>query len=98
MQRASEHSERRVHPTQKPVALMQWCLGYVRGETILDPFMGSGTTGVACMQLGRRFVGIEIDPHYYAIAERRIREAQRQQELYPVHTIAQPSQQRLFTP
>jgi len=44
--------------------------------TILDPFMGSGTTGVACVQTGRNFIGIEIDPDYYAIAERRIRDAQ----------------------
>ena len=48
------------------------------GDTILDPFMGSGTTGVACVQTGRNFIGIEIDPAYYAIAERRIAEAQMQ--------------------
>ena len=48
------------------------------GDLILDPFMGSGTTGVACMQTGRNFIGIEIDPKYYAIAEKRIAEAQLQ--------------------
>ena len=48
------------------------------GDTILDPFMGSGTTGVACMQTGRKFIGIEIDPTYFAIAEKRIKEAQMQ--------------------
>ena len=48
------------------------------GDTILDPFMGSGTTGVACVKTGRNFIGIEIDPDYYAIAEKRIAEAQLQ--------------------
>jgi DNA modification methylase len=61
-----------VHPTQKPVALMVWCLGFVDGETILDPFMGSGTTGVACIRTGRRFIGVEIEPKYCAIAVERM--------------------------
>lgn len=53
----------RQHPTQKPVALMEWCLGFVpNAQTILDPFMGSGTTGVACANLGRAFIGIEREP------------------------------------
>lgn len=81
----SERGESRVHPTQKPVALMRWCLDILKipeGATVLDPFMGSGTTGVACMQTGRRFIGIEIDPTYYAIAEKRIRDAACQ-ELLP---------------
>lgn len=64
--------KRRQHPTQKPVALMEWCLSFVSGETILDPFMGSGTTGVACVRTGRRFVGIEIDERYFRIAVQRI--------------------------
>jgi site-specific DNA-methyltransferase (adenine-specific)/modification methylase len=68
------------HPTQKPVALMRWCIELATnsGDTIFDPFMGSGTTGVACMQLGRKFIGCEIDPIYYAVAEKRIRQAQMQ--------------------
>jgi site-specific DNA-methyltransferase (adenine-specific) len=71
------------HPTQKPVEL---AAHFIRlhtrpGETVLDPFMGSGTTGVACVQTGRNFIGMEIDPTYYAIAERRIREAQLQPRL-----------------
>jgi site-specific DNA-methyltransferase (adenine-specific)/modification methylase len=70
------------HPTQKPVALMEWCLGFVKATTILDPFMGSGTTGVACARLGRRFVGIEIEPKYFDIACRRLEEAQRQPDLF----------------
>jgi len=71
---------KRVHPTQKPLTLMKRIiLDYTRpGDLILDPFMGSGTTGVACLQTGRRFIGIEIDPNYYALAQRRIAEAQQQ--------------------
>jgi DNA modification methylase len=72
----------RVHPTQKPVAVMSWCLGLLpSAQTILDPFMGSGTTGVACEQLGRKFIGIELDPQYFDIACRRIDEATRQPRL-----------------
>jgi DNA modification methylase len=70
------------HPTQKPLALMRWCLGYVKAQTILDPFMGSGTTGVAAVQMGRRFIGIEREPKYFDIACRRIEEAQRQADLF----------------
>ena len=77
----------REHPTQKPLSLMTWCvLNFTEsGDTVLDPFMGSGTTGVACVQTGRNFIGIEIDPTYYAIAERRIREAQQQPTLWEAH-------------
>ena len=70
------------HPTQKPLALMKWCLKWVCGETILDPFMGSGTTGVACANLGRKFIGIEIEPKYFDIACERIDNAQRQARLF----------------
>jgi site-specific DNA-methyltransferase (adenine-specific) len=62
----------REHPTQKPLAVMQWSISRLKGQTILDPFMGSGTTGVACAKLGRRFVGIEIEPKYFDIAVKRI--------------------------
>ncbi len=76
MLKASERGIPRVHQTQKPVALMEWCLSFLpEGCTVLDPFMGSGTTGVACMNTGRNFIGIEIDPGYHAIAKRRIEEA-----------------------
>ena len=62
---------------------MQWCLGFLPdAETILDPFMGSGTTGVACANLGRKFIGIEIEPKYFDIACRRIEEAYRQPRLF----------------
>ena len=57
---------------------MTFVLGLYSATIVLDPFMGSGTTGVACMQTGRRFIGIEIDPTYYAIAEKRIRQAESQ--------------------
>jgi len=70
------------HPTQKPLALMQWCLKWTDGKTILDPFMGSGTTGVACVNLGRSFIGIEREPSYFDIACRRIEEAYRQPRLF----------------
>jgi site-specific DNA-methyltransferase (adenine-specific) len=70
----SERGEGNNHPTVKPVALMRWLVRMVTppGGTVLDPFMGSGTTGVAAVQEGFRFVGIELEPEYVAIAERRI--------------------------
>lgn len=71
------------HPTQKPVAVMEWCLSFLpNAQTILDPFMGSGTTGVACMKLGRKFIGIEIEPKYFSIACKRIEEAWKQPRLF----------------
>jgi DNA modification methylase len=71
------------HPTQKPIDLMLWCLGFVpNAQVILDPFMGSGTTGVAAIQLGRKFIGIELDPGYFDIACKRIEEAWRQPRLF----------------
>ena len=75
--------EKRYHPTQKPLALMTWIVeNYTNPtDTILDPFMGSGTTGVACVQTGRNFIGIEKDRGYYEIAEKRIKEAQMQLRL-----------------
>jgi DNA modification methylase len=64
------------HPTQKPAALMKWCLEFLpTAETILDPFMGSGTTGVAAVKLGRKFIGIEIELKYFEIACKRIQAA-----------------------
>ena len=85
---------KKLHPTQKPVALMQWCLGFLPdAKTILDPFMGSGTTGVACQRLGRRFIGIEIDPDYFAIACKRIDEATRQPHLFVKPAEPRPVQE-----
>jgi site-specific DNA-methyltransferase (adenine-specific) len=65
---------KRVHPTQKPVALLEYLIKTYtnEGDTVLDPTMGSGSTGVACKNLGRKFIGIEMDAGYFAIAKRRI--------------------------
>jgi DNA modification methylase len=64
------------HPTQKPIALMKFCLGLLpEADLILDPFMGSGTTGIAAIQMGRAFIGIEREERYFEAAVRRIREA-----------------------
>jgi site-specific DNA-methyltransferase (adenine-specific) len=67
----------RVHPTQKPVEVMRWCIEKAskEGDTIFDPFMGSGSTGVAALQLGRNFIGCEIMPEYFAMAEKRVKSA-----------------------
>jgi len=70
--RGSETGVPRVHPTQKPIAVMEWCLQFVDGETILDPFMGSGTTLVAAKNLGRKAIGIEIEEKYCEIAAKRL--------------------------
>jgi site-specific DNA-methyltransferase (adenine-specific) len=72
----------RQHPTQKPVSVMRFSIEKVKGQTILDPFMGSGTTGVASVQMGRKFIGIEREPKYFNIACRRIEEAQKQSDLF----------------
>lgn len=80
------------HPTQKPVALMEWCLGFLPdAETILDPFMGSGTTLVACAKLGRKGIGIELDPDYFEIACKRVQAAYDQPDLF-VAPPAAPTQ------
>jgi site-specific DNA-methyltransferase (adenine-specific) len=72
----------RLHPTQKPIKVMRFSIDKVRGETILDPFMGSGTTGVAAVQMGRSFIGIEREPKYFDIACKRIEDAQRQGDFF----------------
>jgi DNA modification methylase len=74
------------HPSQKPIRLLKDIIvnNTVPGDTIFDPFMGSGTTGVAAVQLGRNFIGCEIDPDYFAIAKKRIAEAQLQPALFQV--------------
>ena len=73
-----------LHPTQKPESVMtSFVLDSTQpGDTILDPFMGSGTTGVACIKTGRNFIGCEIDPTYHAIAQRRIEDAAAQPMLF----------------
>ena len=82
------------HPTQKPVEVMAWCLGFLPdARTILDPFMGSGTTGVACVQLGRKFIGIELDPGYFDIACRRISDELKRPRLDLGEPVAKPVQE-----
>jgi DNA modification methylase len=82
------------HPTQKPIALMEWCLGFLpKAQTILDPFMGSGTTLVACQRLGRNGTGIELDPEYFDIACKRVDEATRQVDLFIEPPKPQPVQE-----
>jgi DNA modification methylase len=82
------------HPTQKPVALIVRIMMKLNANVILDPFMGSGTTGVACARLGRTFIGIEREPKYFDIACRRIEDAYRQAPLIP-HEPPRAEQQGL---
>ena len=92
---AATNAERVGHPTQKPLALMKWCINQAGNvESILDPFMGSGTTGVAAVQMGRKFIGIEREPKYFDIACERISNAQKQQTLF--EPVAKPEQQQMF--
>ncbi len=70
------------HFAEKPVALMEYLVAKVQAKRVLDPFMGSGTTGVACVRLGRRFVGIELEPKYFDIAVKRIERAFEDQALF----------------
>lgn len=74
--------EQKKHPTQKPLAVMRWCIGFIpTAKTILDPFMGSGTTGVAAISMGKHFIGIEREPKYFEIACKRIENAKREASL-----------------
>jgi site-specific DNA-methyltransferase (adenine-specific) len=75
-------TERGLHPTQKPVALMEYLVKtYTQeGETVLDFTMGSGTTGVACVNTGRKFIGIELDENYFEIAKKRVEEKRKEKE------------------
>jgi DNA modification methylase len=74
----------REHPTQKPVGVMEWCINHLpdAAQTILDPFMGSGTTLVACAKLGRKGIGIELDPDYFQISCERVQKAYDQPDLF----------------
>jgi len=78
LQEPGHPKDKRVHPTQKPLGLMAWVVANYtnEGDVILDPYCGSGTTCVACIQLGRHFIGIEKEHKYVEIARRRVREAQ----------------------
>lgn len=82
-------NEERYHPTQKPLEVMKWVITLCpKSETILDPFMGSGTTGVAAIQMGRKFIGIEREQKYFDIACKRIEQASKQVDMF----VEQPKQ------
>ncbi len=86
----------RLHPTEKPVDLMGQLIRKVPG-TVLDPFMGSGSTGVACVKAGREFVGVEIDEHYFDIACDRIRKAYAQPDMFVSFSMPKPVQEDIFS-
>lgn len=88
-----------IHPTQKPVALMEWCIARLKvpaGGCILDPFMGSGSTGVAAVRMGHPFAGIEIDPGYFDTACRRIAGELARPRLPLPEPVRQPTQETLL--
>lgn len=82
--RGQANQDEKIHPTQKPLKLIEWCLarGGVENDLVLDCFSGSGTTAVACHNLHRRFICIEKDPEYYRASCERLEQAQRQQTLF----------------
>ena len=85
------------HPSEKPLQLMRWTIEVVKASgTILDPFMGSGTTGVAAVQMGRQFIGIEREERYFDIACKRIEEAQRMTDMFGHSAQPQPMQEAMF--
>jgi DNA modification methylase len=95
LQQDMKNKEERLHPTQKPIEVMRWSIEQMPlARTILDPFMGSGTTGVAAVSLGRSFIGIEIDEGYFDIACERIRKAYAQPDMF-VASIATPQPEQL---
>jgi len=79
--RSESRKGERFHPTQKPVSIMEWCMDKAKvpqGATVLDPYMGSGTTGIACIRTGRKFIGIELDAGHFATARARLENELRQ--------------------
>jgi site-specific DNA-methyltransferase (adenine-specific) len=84
LQENMRDKEKRIHPTQKPVALFEWILKLYSkpGDIILDPFLGSGTTVAACINLERQYIGIEISPDYVFAAEQRIKKATEQRRMF----------------
>lgn len=89
--------ERNGHPTQKPLEVMRWCIGQLPESvnSILDPYMGSGTTGVAAVKLGKSFIGIEREPKYFEIARRRIEQAYSDPDLF-IERPASPKQEAML--
>jgi site-specific DNA-methyltransferase (adenine-specific) len=87
----------KVHPTQKPLGVMRWCIEQAGNpQTILDPFMGSGTTGVAAVQMGRSFIGIEREPKYFDIACKRIEQAYAQPDFFVAPVKPKQTQEGLL--
>lgn len=90
-------NEARYHPTQKPLEVMKWIIDLCpKADTVLDAFMGSGTTGVAAITLGRKFIGIERDPRYFQIACERIEQAVSQGLLFAPEPQAKAEQVSMF--
>lgn len=91
---ATRGAEKNGHPCPKPIYVAEWMVGRSSrdAETILDPFMGSGTTGVACAKMGRKFIGIELDPDYFEIACKRIQKAYDQPDLFVAPPSPNPTQ------
>ena len=83
------------HKNEKPIALMERLVAFIDARTILDPFMGSGTTGVACAKLGRKFIGIELEPKYFDIACKRIDDAYKQPRLFK-EPVQKPKQESML--
>lgn len=91
--KASERGIPRVHPTQKPIVIMEWSLGFVpEAKVICDPYMGSGTTLVAAARLGRKSVGVELDPEFFDVSCRRVEEALREPMMFGAGGVAVPVQ------
>lgn len=92
-QASEKGAKQRFHPTQKPVVVMSWCFDLLKKtDTILDPFMGSGTTAIACIRTGRQFIGIEIDPRHFKTACDRIR---REFDQYQLPLVSDPQPQQV---
>lgn len=87
-------SSNKMHPCQKPIGLMEWCMEKAKvppGATVCDPYMGSGTTGIACIRTGRKFIGIEKSPAHFATAVERIKRELAQGDLFEMHNeVAHP--------
>jgi DNA modification methylase len=95
----TEASPKVGHPCAKPLLAWTWLVDKVArpGAVVLDPFMGSGTTGVSCAKTGHPFVGIEMELRYFDIACRRVEEAQRQADMFPAAKVAKPEQMQIDT-
>jgi site-specific DNA-methyltransferase (adenine-specific) len=84
------------HPCERPVALYEWCIQYIPGvKSVLDPFLGSGSCGVAALKTGRKFIGIEREPKYFDIACKRIEQAQAQGQMFAPEPV-KATQESMF--